>query len=405
MENGFQRYRDLLSVCNYRYLWIGQSVSELGNSISRIALILLIYQMSNKPSAVALLMLIQTVPVILFGLFTGVLLERLNRRWIMLVMDLARAILVALVPFCTQLYQIYFISFWIAMGNIFFLPARDGIIPDLVDKPRLALANSFIAMSMGFVMVVGPAIGGALAGFWGFAIAFFIDAITFLISAFYIWKIHYWAPAPTPEAISLKSIFREIREGFRYVHQQPDVELIAYLVFFTMIAIGFLFPLLPEFNTHFLGGTDFTFGLITAFYGLGGLLGGPVGERISRHWPKGKVIYYLLIVDSLIFMVFSVVPWLAASMFLIALWGINGFAWWVVYLALMQEVIAENFRGRLFTLMHQLENAGMVVAFALALFVSNYFPVWQIFLGAAGFYLIIVLLFRRHRGFPVLIKR
>jgi len=405
MGDGLQRYRDILSVRNYRYLWIGQSTSELGNSISRIALILLVYQMSGKPSAVALLMLIQTVPVILFGLFTGALLERLNRRQVMLVMDLARAILVALIPFCTQLYQIYFLSFWIAIGNIFFLPARDGIIPDLVDRPRLALANSFIAMSMGFVMVVGPAIGGALTGFWGFDIAFFIDAATFLISAFYVWKIHYRVPARAPEVISLKTIWKEIRDGFRYVHQHPDVELIAYLVFFTMIAIGILFPLLPEFNEHFLGGTDFTFGLITSFYGLGGLLGGPVGEWISRHWNKGKVIYYLLIVDSLIFMVFSVVPWLPASMFLIALWGINGFAWWVVYLALLQEVIPENFRGRLFTLMHQLENAGMVVAFALALFVGNYFPVWQIFLGAAWFYLIIVLLFSRHRGFPVLLKR
>ncbi len=405
MGEGLQRYRNILSNRNYRYLWIGQSASELGNAISRIALILLVYHLSGSPSAVALLMLVQTLPVLLLGMFTGIFLERWDRRQVMLVMDLLRAGLVAGIPFCDQLYPIYLLSFWIAIGNIFFLPARDGIIPDLVERSRLALANSFIAISMGLVMVIGPAIGGGLTGFWGFHIAFFIDAFTFLVSAYYVWKIRSPLPKRPNPPVSVNAIFREIREGFRFLHHHPHVELIAYLVFFTMIAIGLLFPLLPDFNEQFLGGTDFTFGLITSFYGLGGLLGGPVGEWMSRHWRRGKIIYYLLIIDSLIFMGFSVVSWLPGSLFLIALWGINGFAWWVVYWAWLQEIIPENFRGRLFTFMHQLEHAGMIVAFALALFVGDYFPVWQIFLAAACFYLWVVLLLSRHRGFSHLVGR
>ncbi len=398
------RYYELLQNFNYRQLWLSQLISEIGSQISRIALILFVYHLNQSASAVAGLMLVQTVPVFVLGFFSGALLERFNLKRTMIVMDILRFALVLLLPFVQNLGLIYAISFGIAIGNLFFLPARDAFVPLLVGKSRLELANSLIAMSVGLVLVIGPAIGGVLTASLGYALAFFIDALTFLFSAAFIFRISIPGKPEQFPQLGWKPIITQIRQGFHYVRQSPLIAYLANLVFFTMIAIGILFPLLPEFNSRFLQGNDITFGLISSAYGLGGLFGGPVGEYLANRFGHGKVVYYLLIVDSLIFIVFSLTPFLIPSLVLIALWGINGFAWWVVYITLLQRIVEPQFRGRIFTLMHQLENAGMVIAYGIAMVGIQYLSAATLFLLAGITYLGIVLLSRYHRGFRRLVQ-
>ncbi len=397
------RYWQLLQNHDYRQLWYSQAISEIGSQISRIALILFVYKLHQSASAVAGLMIVQTVPVFVLGFFSGALLERLHLKRTLIYMDLLRAVLVLLLPFVHNLWLIYAISFGIAVGNLFFLPARDALVPSLVPRQQLELANAFIAMSVGLVLVIGPAIGGILTATWGYTIAFFVDAATFVLSALFILRISTPGAPRTTRQWTFQELKAEIRQGLHYVYQSPMISFLANLVFFTMIAIGILFPLLPEFNEKFLHGTDVTFGLISSAYGLGGLIGGPVGEALARRFGHGKVVYYLLIVDAIIFILFSLIPYIIPSLILIALWGINGFAWWVVYIALLQRIVAPDFRGRIFTLMHQLENAGMVVAYGLAMAAIQVFPVATVFLMAGLAYLGIVLLLRFHRGYPALL--
>lgn len=397
------RYSNLLKIADYRYLWYSQTISEIGSQISRIALILFVYKLHQSASAVAGLMIVQTVPVFILGFFSGALLERFHLKRTLIYMDIFRAVLVCFLPFIHNLWLIYLISFGIAVGNLFFLPARDALVPTLVPRIYLELANAFIAMSVGLVLVIGPAMGGLLTATWGYSIAFYVDAATFVLSALFIFKIKTSEAPHGNKRWNLQELTAEIHQGLRYVQQSPMVSFLANLVFFTMIALGILFPLLPDFNAKFLHGTDVTFGLISSAYGLGGLLGGPVGEYLARRFGHGKIVYYLLITDSLIFILFSMIPYIIPSLILIALWGINGFAWWVVYIALLQRIVAPEFRGRIFTLMHQLENAGMVLAYGLAMVAIQFFPVATVFLMAGMAYLGIVLLLRFHRGYTILL--
>ncbi len=401
--SSFTRYFHLLRNRDYRLLWFSQAVSEIGTQISRIALILFVYKHHQSAAAVAGLMIVQTVPVFLLGFFSGALLEHFHLKRTLIAMDIVRAVLVCLLPFTSNLWVIYAISFGISVGNLFFLPARDALVPSIVPKQQLELANAFIAMSVGLVLVIGPALGGLLTATWRYAIAFFVDAATFIGSALFIFRISVSGKPTSAGKIDIASLMGEIHNGLQYVRRTPMISFLANLVFFTMIAIGILFPLLPEFNAKFLHGTDFTFGLISSAYGLGGLLGGPVGEALARRFGHGRVVYYLLIVDSIIFIVFSRTPFLIPSLVLIALWGINGFAWWVVYIALLQRIVPQDFRGRIFTLMHQLENAGMVVAYGLAMAAAPFLPVATIFFLAGLGYFGIVLALRFHRGFAALL--
>lgn len=188
--------KDILKIKNYRWLWLGQIVSNFGDSLTHFALILLVNALTDGSTwAIAGLLISIGLPMATIGLAAGVLVDRFPRRRVMILSDISRAILViAFIVYAwfgwQNIWFLYVVAFLHSTVNSFFTPARGAITPNLVPAEGLMAANSLGQMSMVLFRVIGTAAAGFLVGvldaYW---LVFTLDGITFLLSAFFIAQI------------------------------------------------------------------------------------------------------------------------------------------------------------------------------------------------------------------------
>jgi len=186
--------RDLLLQRDFALLWIGQLLSQVGDQCLFIAAITLITNLSASPLALLVPAISIALPQVLFGLLGGVVADRWSRKWVMVVSDLMRALLVLamlLVGSARQLWILYLAAAGLALMGTFFYPARNATIPNLVPNGLLLAANGLIQGSYIIALILGPMVAGVILDvaekLWGMQAAFFIlilvDSGTFLISA------------------------------------------------------------------------------------------------------------------------------------------------------------------------------------------------------------------------------
>ena len=175
--------RSLLANRGFQAVWSASVVSGLGDKIAIIALYLLVYRLSGRAVDLGLLAAVQILPAVVLGPVSGLILDRYNRKAVMVVSDLASALLVAALPFAGGLTQVYLLAGLLSVGRQFTGPARLAIVADLVPGAQLDKANALSMVTKNVVMLVGPAVGGAVVALRGTDVAFWLDAATFLASA------------------------------------------------------------------------------------------------------------------------------------------------------------------------------------------------------------------------------
>ena len=183
------RFRDLLTNKNFLFLWMGQLVSNFGDRLNQMALVALVYQ-QNPGSEVALAKLISftIIPVFIIGPIAGAWVDRLNRRNIMIISDILRGLLVLSIPLFIKLNQIllvYLVIFIIFSISRFFIPSKMAIIPELVSKDKLLMANTLNDTTHMIGNVIGLVVAGIIVNiaYVGAIGGFYIDSTTFFISA------------------------------------------------------------------------------------------------------------------------------------------------------------------------------------------------------------------------------
>ena len=206
-----------LRVANYRWLWIGQFVSMIGDKIHQIAMAMLVYTATGSMFQMGLMLGITLLPAALFGLLAGVYVDRWDRRRTMIWADLARAALVAMIPFVVKfgIGWVYVIAFIVSTVSLFFIPAKRASIPDLVPASELMAANSLDDTSEAVAEFAGLAVGAAIVAVLGSTAAFGIDAVSFIFSAIMISRISLRA-APATEAVPT-GVWAEAAEGLRHI--------------------------------------------------------------------------------------------------------------------------------------------------------------------------------------------
>ncbi len=285
---------------DFRLLFAGRCASLLGDGAFLVALAWQAYTISGAPSALSLLGIAMTVPLIALLLFGGVVSDRRDRRRVMLFADLLRAVVLVLLGALAasgqaRLWQMMVLVALCGAAQAFFDPAGDAILPELLPVERLGEANALEQVARPLALrLAGPALGGILVGTLGAGAAFFLDAATFLASASALWAMSAGRPgAParravdplseparprlgieqTPSEVAGKRDFAalaELREGFAYV--RGHVWLwgtlasagIAYLLF-----MGPSEVLLPYMVKHVLGGSGVQLGLVLGAGGVG----------------------------------------------------------------------------------------------------------------------------------------
>lgn len=386
---------DVLKIPNYRWLWLGQIVSNFGDSLTHFGLILLINEFTGgSTGAIAGLLIAFGLPMATVGLMAGVLVDRFPRRMVMILSDLSRAILViAFILFALMGWQniwfLYVVSFLHATVNSFFMPARQAITPNLVPEEGLMAANSLGQISMVIFRVMGTAAAGFLVGvldaYWA---VFTVDALTFVLSAFFISRIVL--SESTKEAVGdlgqqVGQMFKEMGDGLSVI--RSNRLLIGITVGFSaaMLGLGATNVLLPGVVINELQVAETWFGLIELAQASAMVISGLFVTALAARYKASNIIWIALLGTGLL--MFGFVP-------LSQLWHLFPILFAVGLLmtpmqassaTIMQTVTDEEMLGRVGSVI----NAAIQTASLFSMFVAGMLAEW---LGSRTVFLISALM-------------
>ena len=280
------RHRD------FALLWIGQTVSLLGDGIYVVAIAWLVYDISNAPSALGLVGLAWTLPQVATLLLAGVVTDRYERRLVVIVADVLRVVaigslgLLALAG-AVELWHVVLLVIVYGVGEALFQPAFTAIVPEVVPQDEILQASALkeVMEPIGF-RFAGPAIGGLLIGLAGVGTALVIDAATFAASAV---AVGLMSRQPRPVAAGM-SIWRDLREGFAFVRARPWLwATLGSAALALLASFGPLEVLLPYLIRNDLGGDAATFGAVLSAGGLGSITAALLVSRLGA--PRRHVTF------------------------------------------------------------------------------------------------------------------
>jgi hypothetical protein len=338
---------------SFRRLWYGQVVSQLGDWFDSIALYTLLLRLTGSGQAVGALLVAQFLPSTIVGLWSGVLIDRLPRKLVMIVTDIGRALLVLLylmVRDADHIWIIYVVMILKVTLSSFFEPARTAVIPTVTARNELVAANGIGGATWSAMLAIGAALGGLVAGTLGTDAAFIIDSVSFLLSAVFIWGV----PIREEHIDGRPRLSRlhELREGFAFMLSRRDIAIYTLTKAFWSLGGGVLL-LLTLFGQRVfpLGGDGaLSIGLLYAARGIGAGLGPLLAQRWGGESARflRRAIGPSFFFTAIGYVVFSRSNglWLAALAVIIA--HIGGSIQWVFSTTLLQMNVPNRLRGRVF---------------------------------------------------------
>lgn len=345
-------FADLLGDTNYRRLWLTSNSANLGSEISRVALPLLVFAITGSAGLLGLVYVITMVPRIVLSPFAGIIADRFDRRRIMLAADTARMVLVCLLPFTDQVWQITTIATLTAVFGTLAVPAQMAAVPMVAGKDRLLQAISLAQISRATIGIVGPAIGAALVGLLGAGPSFFIQGVCFAVSIIFVIGL-YLPPSDEPPAEGLASLaawWHELTLGFRVTWRLPVIRGLvgAEMVWGAAEVILVVGLVAYTERTLELGSrAGITFALFTAAFSVGTVIGGLLASRVQQRLGRPFMVLFGYTAPALLMVIWFTPP-LPVVFTVLILFGLSDS--WLV--AASQQIIVEQVpdpqRGRLF---------------------------------------------------------
>ena len=341
----------------FRRLLVAQSVSSLGDWVATFAFMAAVFEVTEgNQTAVAGMLVARLVPPMFAAPLGGVIADRLPRRLVMVTSDVSRAALIALAPF-VGLALLYVIAFVHECISLFFLPARDAAVPELVPRKSLPEANGLIlASSYGSLPIAAALFGALRLAIQGmpeaipfahlfrahpYAFAFFFDSATFAFSASMLARLSL---KHRPQKAELELV-EGVVEGVRYVAQHQALRSLALGLVMSMFGGGVLFAVGLAYIHDTLGGSDVQFGWLAALWGLGMGIGLLV-VRVLVTRGEDKVFLAAVATCGGILIVMGFLPFLFLSFGVAVLFGMAFSIAIVLALTAAQEIAEDRIRGR-----------------------------------------------------------
>lgn len=277
---------------DFRLLWLGESVSLLGDQFYFVALTWLTLQLTGSGLALGTVLMAAAIPRAVFMLIGGALSDRFSPRRIMLASNAARALLVAVLTGLVlldaiQLWNLYFLAFVFGLVDAFFYPAFRTILPMLVEEDRLEAGNALVQGTARFSVLIGPALAGFLISAMGLGVAFAVDAATFVFATLMLWLMRGGngqlpEGAATADSGQPGGLLSAIREGLRYAWSDPVIRVILLMVAAVdFSAVGPFNVGVPWLaHNRFAGGAT-ALGMMLSAWGGGALMGTAVAGLIQ----------------------------------------------------------------------------------------------------------------------------
>jgi MFS family permease len=380
----------------FRWLLASSWVSNLGDGIGLAAGPLLVASLTRDARLVALAATVQWLPPLLFGLFAGALSDRLDRRRLVVTVNVVRAVVLAVLATAVltgrvSIAVVLVALFLVGTAEVFADNTSQTLLPMLVHRDDLAVANA--RLQAGFITVnqlAGPPIGAALFAI-GAVFPFAAQAIVVGAGALLISRLRL---PPHGRGRAERSHIRgDIAEGFRWVVRHPAVRTLVLTIFIFNITFGAAWAVLVLYATRRLDLGPIGFGLITTMMALGGLVGIASYGWITRRVSLGNIMRIGLIVETFTHLALALTaqPWVAMPVFFV--FGAHAFIWGTTSITIRQRAVPTSLQGRVGSVNMVGVFGGLVIGSGIGGVLAEHWdvtaPFWFGFVGSAVFVVLI----------------
>jgi MFS family permease len=320
----------------------------MGDRLAMIALTWLVYSATNSAFSTGVTLALYTLPYVVFGTFAGVIIDRFNKRMVMVAADVVRAGLVLSVPFLAGrwLPAVYLLSFATSSLAVLFDPCKLAILPDLVPATKLLRANSLLASGESLTEVAGYATAGFIVYYVGSRGAFTVDSASFAVSALALGLMSYRPARRRVSRYTTRGIGREAAEGMGYLLRSRGLTAITVLLMGAAVGLGASYPLVFLFAVRTVGGGAWSFGLMESAIAVGFLIGAAAMAWRGDRVPKGLAITLGVGVLGACIAVLGAVTSLPAALVALAFAGAANSVAVISINTYFQQTVREDLLGR-----------------------------------------------------------
>jgi dTMP kinase len=373
-------------------LWLTQAIISLGDWLGFLAIVILAADVGAGAAgaSVGVVMAARIIPGFFFAAGAGALIDRMDRKQVMVATCIARAFVVASLPFVGSVVGLVFASLLLEIATLFYSPAKEAAVPGLVDADKLTSANSLSLAAAYGTFPIASALFALLAkvaewlGHFEFLdfldtnrenVAFGVNVITYVIAAVIIATIpisrQHMRQRESDEGIDLGQVFKEIKEGWSFIFITPVVRAVVLGLGCGLIGGGMLVPLGPEFSRDVLGAGTAGFGIFVTALGLGVAFGVIAVSLLQRRLPKSTVFSGSVVAAGITLFLAASMGNLGAAAVFVTLMGVWTGAVYVLGFTLLHENVEDELRGRTFAGLYTMVRLCVLVAFAVGPFLSE----------------------------------
>lgn len=360
---------------DYMLLWSGQLASTLGTTSSNVVVPLLILALTGSPEAAGIASALRTLPYLVFSLPVGALIDRWDRKAVMIRTDVGRAVAVATIPVAMYfdvltLWQIYAVALVEGSLFVFFNIAEVAALSRVVPVTQLPEAAAQNEASFSLANIAGPPLGTVLYQALGRAFPFVANVVTYVLSI--VSLVYIKTPFRSEPRGEKRHLGEEVMEGLRWMWHNPLIRFMAILTG-GLNLINAATPLVVIVLAKQMGAPDASIGAIFSAAGIGGIVGLLVGGRVQRRFTFGQVIIALMWMEAALVGLYAVAP----SYYLIAaILGITSFlgpVYNVVQFSYRISIIPDGLQGRVNSVFRLLAFGFMPMGAALSGFLIERF--------------------------------
>jgi len=393
----------LLHNKNFMFYILGRLISLIGNGVLMLAMPLYVLDLTGKGTMMGLFGMLSLLPALAVMPLAGVIGDRMNRKHIMVLMDFLNGILLLIILIITKsgVSNIYFLMGFTVLLSIFsamFNASTSAMLPDLVEKDELAKATSIRSVVNSLSFIIGPLLGGMLYGFLGIELIFFIDGISFILSALSEMAINY-VPKHNLEKKENSNVGKEIVEGFSFIYRHKNLRMLLIYAWVTNLLITPVFSVVyPFIMRQEIGFSAQSYAFFDTAFVVGMLVGNLVFvAKFSKTDTKKlmktglAVETALMVVAAGMFIPFVVnifggatISFLALLISVALLFGFSNVYVNVPFETNIQKMVPAEIRSRVFSALGIISQGGVPLSTLLIGVLIDYFKGYQISMAVIG---------------------
>jgi len=371
-------------------LLAAQALSSAGTSISMVALVIMVGELTGSPLQMGGVLAVSTFPLIITSWIGGAVLDRFSAKALMVLADIARAVLIFALPYAAEVHVglIYLVACLVGVFSAVFNPGQVKLTSELVTREQLVKANSYLSVSRDGAEFVGYLAGGALVAAVGYLLSFAIDAVSYLASALLLIGLPRPAPRPGPPA-RVVDLIAQSPVVFGRLWRHPGLRTNLLLAVFPVMGLMMCLPISYGLVLDVFQAEDWAIGVLEGAIAAGLILGGLMLSRMKLGKDKNLYVLLSLVVVSACFVGIRFSDYLWLSIALMGVAGVANVGVFVPSITMFQETATEGDKGRLLALRGGSGQVGSTVGFLLGGLVGEALGIRRAFL-VAGLAVVVV---------------